>query len=88
MATLSRIKRSLRGCRSRWSLGLLSFEDEYTADIFGCLIALPFLDRWHKCPEEMLERHTAQHVATDGVGKRIQMKMKMKRGKRKGIATL
>ena len=55
-STMSRIKRSLRGCRFKWSLGLISFEDEFAADIFGFLISVPFLDRWHTMPDECLDR--------------------------------
>ena len=51
----TRIRRSLRGCRLRLSLGLDLFEDEYCLDLFGLLIALPFLDRWHREPDEMME---------------------------------
>lgn len=56
MSTMQRIRRSLRGCSFKFSLGLLKFEDEYTADVFGYLIALPFMDRWHTEPYEMMER--------------------------------
>ena len=41
-----RITRSLEGCRFKLSLGLLMFEDGFSLDLFGFLIALPFLDRY------------------------------------------
>lgn len=50
-----RIKMSLRGCRPKLSLRLCRFEEEFCLDLFGFLIALPFLDRWHSEPEEMME---------------------------------
>lgn len=53
---LRRIRRSLRGCRFKLSLGLLSFEDEFTLDLFGFLIALPFLDRFHKEPADCMDK--------------------------------
>ena len=56
MSTMSRIKSSLRGCRFRWALSLILFEEEYCVDIFGYLISLPFMDRWHREPNDMLER--------------------------------
>lgn len=55
-STKERIRRSLRGCSFKISLALLSFEDEYTLNFFGYLIALPFLDRFHRPPEECLDR--------------------------------
>lgn len=55
MSYIKRIKRSLRGCRPRLSFSLDLFEEEYCLDFFGFLIALPFLDRWHREPEEMME---------------------------------
>ena len=54
-STVYRIKRSLRGCRLRFALGLDLFEEEYCLNFFGFLIALPFLDRWHREPHEMME---------------------------------
>ena len=50
-----RIRRSLEGCRPKLSLGLDLFENGYCLDLFGFLIALPFLDRWVHEPEEMME---------------------------------
>ncbi len=50
-----RLKRSTEGCRLRPSIGLDLFEEEYCADVFGYLIPLPFLDRWHREPEEIME---------------------------------
>ena len=54
-STVYRIKRSLRGCRPRFALGLDLFEEEYCLNFFGFLIALPFLDRWHREPHEIME---------------------------------
>lgn len=51
-----RVKMSLRGCRPKLSLSLCSFEDEYCLDLFGFLIALPFLDRFHSPPEEIMDK--------------------------------
>lgn len=52
-----RIKRSLKGCRPSFSLGLLSFEEGFTLDVFGLMLALPyFFNRWHKEPEEIMDR--------------------------------
>lgn len=56
MSTWQRIKRSLRGCRPGLSFGLLSFEEGYAFDFFGLFLSLPFLDKWHKEPEEMMDR--------------------------------
>lgn len=53
--TLCRIKRSLRGCTFKWSLRLVCFEEGYDLDLFGFLIALPFLDRWHRMPDEIMD---------------------------------
>lgn len=55
MTTINRIKRSLRGCRPRLAFGLDLFEEEYCMNLFGFLIALPFLDRWHREPHESME---------------------------------
>ncbi len=55
MSTLLRIRRSLRDCRLRPSLRLSLFEEEFCLDLFGFLIALPFLDRWHREPKEIME---------------------------------
>lgn len=46
MTTIARIRRSLRGCRLRFSFGLDMFEEGYCLDLFGFLISLPFLDRY------------------------------------------
>lgn len=54
-SAIVRIRRSLRGCRLRLAFGLDLFEEEYCLNLFGFLIALPFLDRWHREPEEMME---------------------------------
>jgi hypothetical protein len=50
-----RISRSLEGCRFKPSLRLCMFEQGFCLDLFGFLIALPFLDRYHRDPEEMME---------------------------------
>lgn len=55
MLTLSRIRRSLRGCTLKPSLRLCSFEEGFDLDFFGFLIALPFLDRWHSEPIEIVD---------------------------------
>lgn len=55
MSFIKRTKRSLRGCRLRPSLKLILFEEEYCLDLLGFLIALPFMDRWHRHPKEILE---------------------------------
>lgn len=51
----ARIKRSLRGCSPRLSLRLSSFEEGFCLDVFGFLLALPFLDRWHREPYEIMD---------------------------------
>lgn len=61
MSTLAmysrRIQRGWRGCRfGKPSLGLVLFEEGYSLDLFGLLIALPFLDRYRYQPEEILEK--------------------------------
>jgi len=61
MSWLKRIRRSLRGCRPRVSLGLDLFgggsgEHHYCVDVFGYLIDLPFLDRYCYEPKEMMDR--------------------------------
>ena len=53
--TKSRLKRSLEGCRFRLSFGLCLFEEGYSFDLFGFLIALPFLDRFAREPHEIME---------------------------------
>lgn len=55
MSFVKRVKRSLRGCRLNTSLRLMMFEEEFSFDVFGFLIALPFMDRWHREPKEILE---------------------------------
>lgn len=50
-----RVKQSLRDCRAELSLRLCLFEEEFCLDLFGFLIALPFLDRWHREPHEIME---------------------------------
>lgn len=50
-----RLRLALRGCRPKLSLELLSFENEFCLCLFGYLIPLSFLDRWHKEPEECLD---------------------------------
>lgn len=55
VATLSRIRRSLEGCRPRLSLGISLFEEGFSLDLFGFLIALPFLYRWAYDPYEIME---------------------------------
>ena len=54
--TVRRIKLSLRGCRLRPSLSLCSFEEGYCLGLFGFLIAIPFLDRWHKEPKDCMDQ--------------------------------
>ena len=56
MSFLARVKRSLRGCRLSWSLGLCLFEEGYCLDLFGMLIALPFLDRWAYDPKDIMDQ--------------------------------
>lgn len=59
MSTLAiysrRIRLSLRGCRPKLSLQLQLFEEEFCLNFFGFIITLPFLDRWHREPHEILE---------------------------------
>lgn len=50
-----RIKRSLRGCKFGLSLRLCLFEEEYSLDLFGYLIALPFMDRFLREPKNIME---------------------------------
>lgn len=50
-----RIRRSLRGCRFNRSLRLCLFEEGFCLDLFGFLIALPFLDRYRYEPHEIME---------------------------------
>lgn len=50
-----RVKMSLRGCRPKLSLRLCLFEEEFCLDLFGFLIAIPFLDRWHREPHDCME---------------------------------
>lgn len=51
-----RITRSLEGCSFKMSLGLLMFEEEFCLDLFGFLIALPFLDRYVREPAEIMDQ--------------------------------
>jgi hypothetical protein len=46
----------LEGCTLKPSFGLDLFENGYSLDLFGFLIALPFLDRWRYEPHEIMER--------------------------------
>lgn len=50
-----RVRMSLRGCHLRPKFGLHMFEEEFCLDLFGFLIALPFLDRWVYHPHELME---------------------------------
>lgn len=50
-----RVKMSLRGCSLRPRLRLCLFEEEFCLDLFGFLIALPFMDRWRREPHEIME---------------------------------
>jgi hypothetical protein len=52
---MQRIRRSLEGCTPKPSLRLDLFEDCFCLDLFGFLIALPFMDRWRREPREMME---------------------------------
>ena len=52
---VTRVRKSLRGCRLRPSLRLCLFEEEYAVDVFGLLIALPFMDRFRRNPCDMME---------------------------------
>lgn len=51
----NRIARSLRGCTLQPSLRLSLFEEGFCLNLFGFLIALPFLDRWAYHPREIVE---------------------------------
>lgn len=55
MSATARIRRSLRGCSLKPSLRLDLFEEGYCLDLFGFLIALPFMDRWAREPKECME---------------------------------
>jgi hypothetical protein len=55
------LKRSLRGCRPRLSLGLDLFKDGYCLDFFGFLIPLVFLDRFAREPREIMESWGIRH---------------------------
>lgn len=55
MSTMVRIRRSMRDCKLKPSFRLCLFEEEYCLDFFGFLIALPFMDRWHREPHEIME---------------------------------
>lgn len=54
-ATVNRIRRTLEGCSPKLSFGLCLFEDGFALDLFGFLIALPFLDRYRYEPHEIME---------------------------------
>lgn len=51
-----RIAKSMRGCSFKLSFGLLMFPEEFCLDLFGFLIALPFLDSHLKEPTDMLDQ--------------------------------
>lgn len=51
----SRVRRSLEGCSFKLSFGLDLFEEGFCLDLFGFLIALPFLDKWAYEPHEIME---------------------------------
>lgn len=53
--TRLRIRRSLEGCHLRLSFGMCLFEEGYSFDLFGYLIALPFLDRFTREPRELMD---------------------------------
>lgn len=50
-----RTRRSLRGCTMKPSLRLCLFEEGYDISLLGFLIALPFMDRWHREPRDIME---------------------------------
>lgn len=56
MAYYQKLKRSMRGCRPKLSIGLLGFEEGFTLDLFGLFFPLPFLNRFHQEPEELMDR--------------------------------
>ena len=56
-----RVRRSLEGCRPALSLRLCLFDDGYCLDLFGFLIALPFMDRWRRDPHEIMENWGVYH---------------------------
>lgn len=49
-------KRGIERCKLRLSLGLCGFEEGYSLDLLGYLIAMPCLNRWHREPEEIMDR--------------------------------
>lgn len=61
-SAIYRIRQSLRGCQLKPSFGLCLFEETgYCLDLFGFLIALPFLDRWYREPKEIMEAWGASY---------------------------
>lgn len=58
---VKRIRRTLRDCTPKWSFGLCLFEEGYSWDFFGYLIALPFLDRWRYDPKEIMDQWRIYH---------------------------
>lgn len=56
MSFLVRARRSLRGCKPNFSFGICLFQEEFCLDLFGFLIAIPFMDRWHREPKEIMEK--------------------------------
>jgi len=51
------VKQSCRGARFDLSLGVLSFEEHFCLDFFGYYFPLPFLQKWHKQPQDLLDRY-------------------------------
>lgn len=49
------LKRACRGCRPKLSLSLCMFEEGFSLCVFGYFIPLPFLNRYMRAPEEMME---------------------------------
>lgn len=56
VSCIGRMKRSLRGCSFKPSIGLDLFEEGFCLDLFGFMISLPFLDRLAWEPEEIMEK--------------------------------
>ena len=50
-----RLNQSLRGCRTRLEFQLCLFEEEFCINVLGYLIPLPFLDRFHYDPTDIME---------------------------------
>lgn len=57
----TRLRRACEGCRPRLALKLCLFEEEYSLDLFGYFIPLPFMDRWHREPYEIMESWGVYH---------------------------